>query len=351
MHGIDVIALAFDGECYSLLKEDDNGTPLTMIQLQHNVFEEVKKIDKREIIRRIIELSKNAVSQEDIIRLREELMYHGQISIGGLGFPKNPSMELQQAIKENRRGKNDAQETREKTRKESAKSTKKASTAVSIVQKKKRTIQQPKSLAQLTRSVLESPTYYKAALNVTFSKIVWPSKLKQWMDESPVVHGIENFPNTWFSVPEFNEKRHRIELKVWDSTHLITNLRRVVCTSDILGMHKEAWLTAAKDPSNKLKVSMVEDLPDKQNIGFALTTFSVEVEQSMRKHKLQKEADFCQSVREWWIAEDEPGIPALERIQKRMPLIRTLLKDVDFGIFPPKSSYIKGLFLSFFNKL
>ena len=74
---------------------------------------------------------------------------------------------------------------------------------------------------------------------------------------------------------------------------------------------------------------MVTDLPDKQGIGVALTTFSAEVEQSMRN---------------WWIAEDEPGIPAMDRVRYRIELKDYLLEHVDFGSFPPFTPYLKGEF-------
>ena len=41
-HKVDLLTTSFDGECFSLINEDLNGNPLTIIQLQHKVFAEVK---------------------------------------------------------------------------------------------------------------------------------------------------------------------------------------------------------------------------------------------------------------------------------------------------------------------
>ena len=135
----------------------------------------------------------------------------------------------------------------------------------------------------MCKVILESPSYYKAALNVSYSKIVWPAYLKEWKDNSHIIHGMSGFPDTWYSVPEFNLKRKRLENKVWDGTHLMTNMRRVVCTKGTDFLSKNAWLAASQYRTVKLKYVMVTDLPDKQDIGFAITTFSEEVEDAMIK--------------------------------------------------------------------
>lgn len=94
--------------------------------------------------------------------------------------------------------------------------------------------------------------------------------------EQPIAHGMEGFSATWFCIPEYCSQRKMLEHKIWDSTHLMTNLRHVVYSSGTTKLKKEAWLVASKDPSNKLKTSMGTDLPDKEDIGFSLTTFSGE---------------------------------------------------------------------------
>ena len=57
----------------------------------------------------------------------------------------------------------------------------------------------------------------------------------------------------------------------------------------------------------------------------------------------KNEAKFCRLIREWYQAEDEPGMPALERAKKRLAFRYFLLDGVDFGMFPPYTSYVKGM--------
>ena len=140
-------------------------------------------------------------------------------------------------------------------------------------------------------------------------------------------------------------KRQRLEHKVWDGTHLMTNMRRVVCTRGTELLKPKAWLAASQNPDVKLKYTMVADLPDKQDIGFALTTFSEEVEECMKQKHFYEEAKFCKLIRNWWNAEDESGISAVERLKHRLAMRKYLLDNVDFGICPQFTEYVKGMLL------
>ncbi len=200
----------------------------------------------------------------------------------------------------------------------------------------------PKHLSQLAKTALEKPSYYKAALNMSYAQLIWPVRLQEWKDQSPVAHGMHGFPGKWFCVPEFREKRQRIELKVWDSTHLLMNLRRVVCSPGTNNLKRNAWLRAADDPLVKLKRQMVEDLPDKQEIGFALLTYASDVEEAMKREGFHNEANFCRLVRNWWYAEDEPGLSAKTSVKFRLELRDFFLQDVNFKNFSPFTDNVKG---------
>lgn len=58
--------------------------------------------------------------------------------------------------------------------------------------------------------------------------------------------------------------------------------------------------------------------------------------------KYSTEADFCRLIRQWYESEDSGGIAAIERVQRKLELKSFMLKNVDFGIFPPPGMYIKG---------
>jgi hypothetical protein len=127
--------------------------------------------------------------------------------------------------------------------------------------------------------------------------------------------------------------------------HLITNCRIKVCKD---GFHerkisKSAWIEVARENQTNLKVPHVEDLVDKQSDAIAKETFSIDVERAMRRLSYVKEAQFCKVIREFYEAEDEPGIEATERCQRRLNLREWLLEGVNFCCFPPYGSHIRGV--------
>ncbi|KAK3107543.1 hypothetical protein FSP39_016995 [Pinctada imbricata] len=130
-----------------------------------------------------------------------------------------------------------------------------------------------------------------------------------------------------------------------DVHHLITNCRVKVCKDGLPERQivKDAWLEVARTNSTKLKISHVEDLVDKQSDAIAKTTFSTEVQSVMEQLGYKNEADFCRLVRNFYEAEDDPGINALQRCLRRLEFRDWLLKDVNFGKFPPFGSHILGL--------
>ena len=63
----------------------------------------------------------------------------------------------------------------------------------------------------------------------------------------------------------------------------------------------------------------------------------------MRGNNDNFEANFCKLIREWYEAEDNPGISAIDRFDRRFALRDWLLSSVQFNSFPPYGSYVKGI--------
>lgn len=133
-----------------------------------------------------------------------------------------------------------------------------------------------------------------------------------------------------------------------DPEHLLTNTRTKVCSTGIpeRNITKDAWVAVAKSGKtngSNLSLALVNDLIDKQNVGFAVKTFSKEVEDAMLTEGFTEEASFCELIRNWYRAQDEPGLSALERHLHEQKLRKWLLKDIDFSIFPPAGSHVRGI--------
>ena len=106
---VDVLATSFDGECFSLLTEDKEGNPLTLINLQHKVFDQVRKLDKRQIIKDIILRSKTTGKEKEKLKeMNETYLKSGKIFVSSVVLPKKPYIELHKAIAVNLKMKENA---------------------------------------------------------------------------------------------------------------------------------------------------------------------------------------------------------------------------------------------------
>ena len=86
----------------------------------------------------------------------------------------------------------------------------------------------------------------------------------------------------------------------------------------------------------------IDDLTDSMSAAVARTHFSEQVEKAMRKNKDNAAANLCRNIRLWLSAENDVGFPALEIMTMRLNLRSRLLDGVQFGNFPPPSSFVKG---------
>ncbi|XP_060553199.1 uncharacterized protein LOC132714356 [Ruditapes philippinarum] len=149
-------------------------------------------------------------------------------------------------------------------------------------------------------------------------------------------------------MPEYVDESFTYLYEILDCHHLFVNARVKCCSSGIkeCGLKRDAWVKVAencRENGSGLSLALVNELVDKQSNAYAQKTFSPEVEKAMRENGDTKEADFCGLIREWYAADDEPGIEVTERIKRRLRLRECLLKDVYFDKFPPPGSHIKEL--------
>ena len=217
-------------------------------------------------------------------------------------------------------------------------------TSITIKPKKrKKPIQR---LSEKAASVMQSKQVPKQVLNISYSEYIWPEKLEGWKRCSPLKNEIKiddtDCPEYWFYIPEYSNVRKQLEVKCVDSTHLLTRSRRKTCKGGIEGISKDAWMKVAKSKKTLLSPIMVEDIVDPMSVSMANTHFSEAVEDNMRENGDFEAASLCQDIREWWFAEDSPGISAKKRVDMRMKLRRRLVNCVDHSNFPPPTMYVRG---------
>ena len=323
--GYNVTCTVFDGEWAPMLFNDKNGEPLTLCALQRKLYRKVKAKKKEQLIKTLssinniknLELRQYAQKNDSAIVVKGLFMIQHRTQPNVTQPKRNPKAPTV----------NPANKTANNVRQV----------------KRRKKVHQPAKLIACCKRIIASSKISKATLNIVLSELLWPQALSAWIKRSCISHTMgEPFPSPWFSIPEFDRKRCRIEPKLWDGTHLLTNFRRVVCDKGTEYLNKAAWLDVAKTNKTKLKEPMVTDLIDKQAIEFAKTTFGDDVSAKMILLGYVEEAKFCSLLINWWTAEDEPGISAMKRFEYRMALRDYLLDGIDFGKFPPHGSHIKG---------
>lgn len=204
----------------------------------------------------------------------------------------------------------------------------------------------PDTLVSLCRKKIRK--FPKSVLNAVVSEHVFDDEYRAWQKSSPFAAEM-NIDGTdsiiWFSKQEYNEQTLSYVFSFLDLHHLITNCRVKVCKDGFVerGISKQAWIAVARDNSTNLRISHVEDLVDKQSDSIARETFSKDVELCMKRKGYIVESDFCKLVREFYEAEDEPGLSASERYQRRINFRNWLLHSVQFNVFPPYGTYIRSI--------
>ena len=214
-----------------------------------------------------------------------------------------------------------------------------------LVIEEERKIKHMLSLKEFATRKIRKNRVSKNLLNIIYAVLKFPEAFREWSLASPFTGdiGIQDIGTIeWFSYPEYSSERQKLEPKCVDAHHLLVNLRVKVCKDGLRGIRKKAWHDVAERDRNVISKALVFDLIDKQNNSFAQRTFSNEVESSMRVLGYTEEAEFCQLVREWYEAEDAPGITAVERTCRRLKIKSFIMREVDFGMFPPYGMYVNG---------
>ncbi|KAK7105400.1 hypothetical protein V1264_016787 [Littorina saxatilis] len=216
----------------------------------------------------------------------------------------------------------------------------------SVARKSRKTLN-TQALKSLCLSVISS--YPKEILAALKAETVWTSKVDEWrgkqssFEQNCTVEGTD-YELDWFSSPLVGSDGC-IRFHFTDACHLLTCLRTKICTHGIpgAGLQRQAWEEAAMSRETSLNIAVVLDCLDKQSVEFAKRVIGQDVEDFMVRHGYHKEASFCRLLRQWFQAEDDPGIPAEERCRRRLKLRAWLLQGVDFGHFPPLTRYIRGI--------
>ena len=220
------------------------------------------------------------------------------------------------------------------------------------VPSQRRVTKSPPSLKQILRVHMKAKG--KRYLEAVYAQYTWDHEERRWRDALPLkdeifVQGV----NETF-IPVYSPERvttiegERLRLSCVDGHHLRSNIRAKLCRTGTETLSKQAWIDVANSRKTPLTIAMVSQnsdgkIMDQQDDRLIRTMFCEEVEEELRNQGYAEEALFTCLIRNWYDAEDMPGIPAVERCHKALKLRTWMLRNVSFSDFPPPGGAIKGI--------
>jgi hypothetical protein len=206
----------------------------------------------------------------------------------------------------------------------------------------------PLSLREYCKTALMSHNYPVLQLRVALAQVYHIKEKESWYDASPlplrIVVDEDGNEVDLFSYPEYNHLRGKVEPKVTDPYHILTNLRKGATSGAYPELcDKEAWQRVVSKDRKLLTTSIVEDNVDKQDGSLARRVFSEPVQKIMEENGDIKTAQFVFHVRNWFEACDKRGLSAAERITHLVQMQKFLCSGISFDTFPPPTQYVRTM--------
>ena len=207
---------------------------------------------------------------------------------------------------------------------------------------------QPQRLFDIYLKFLCSSKYPKEYLAASVCKINHLGAVKMWESRSPIPVNIRipflHDGHIIFSYPEVSSERKQIEMRTFDYTHILNNLRFHICNRGFQGVSTEAFKNVSKVNHDVLPLTnIVEDKLDRQNCDISKRFFSEEVEKILRLNGDISEAEFVSKTRNWYRACDERGMDVKERVHLWNDMYSFLVAKCNFSDYPPPTTHIQGI--------
>ena len=206
---------------------------------------------------------------------------------------------------------------------------------------------QPKSLFKTYHNFISSGKYPKEFLAAAVCKLNHMEIVSQWESNSPVPIVLDiplaNTEHVIFNYPEKNVSRNQVEMRTFDYTHILNNLRFHVSNDAINGIKQKAFIEVSEINHDVLPRSIVEDKLDRQNCSISRRFFSKEVQKILTQLGYHDEAEFTGLTRNWFRACDERGLDVQRRMTYLQSMYDYLLGKVNLSEYPPPSTHVFGL--------
>ena len=142
---------------------------------------------------------------------------------------------------------------------------------------------QPKSLKQAYMDFILKSNYRKEYLAAPVAEITHFESVKERESKSGIninldIPGIDN-GYIIFNYPGYSLKRKQLEMRTFDYTHILNNLRDHICSKGLEGIKTSAFISVSNVNHDVLPHAIVEDKMDRQNCTISQRFFSADVQE------------------------------------------------------------------------
>ena len=128
---------------------------------------------------------------------------------------------------------------------------------------------EPTSLKMLCEEYVLSKLCPKEYLVALVCELRHDEEVRKWEQNSPVNLNITDpdasIHHIPFNFPEYNSIRGKIEIRTFDYTHILNNLRFHICNKGFQRVSPEAFIKISDNDNDILPRAIVEDKLDRQN--------------------------------------------------------------------------------------
>ena len=214
---------------------------------------------------------------------------------------------------------------------------------------------QPLKLFDIYRKYVTSNRYPKEYLAAPVAEITHMESVAAWEKKCPVpicLHlPFDESEHIVFNYPEYSEARQQCELRTFDYTHIINNLRFHICNRGFEGVATEAFLRVSEYDHDILPRTIVEDKLDRQNCELSLRFFSEDVQRILLQLGANSEGEFVRRTRNWFEACDKRGMDVVTRLKNLHEMYEMLLERINLSDYPPPTTHVTGIPIRTFEAL
>ena len=213
----------------------------------------------------------------------------------------------------------------------------------------------PLKLVDIYRHFILSNKYPKEYLAAIVCKINHMENVTKWESLSPIPICLDlpfdGEQHIIFNYPEKSAEQNQTEMRTFDYTHVLNNLRYYVSTDRINGISSNGFLAVSSVDHDLLPRTIVEDKLDRQNCAISQRFFSAAVQKILSDLGYDAEAEFSEHTMNWFRACDERGMDVRQRLFNLHKMYEYLLSTVNLADYPPPMRHIAGLPIKTFEAL